>query len=80
MLVVRTVAVPANSRAGIVADEECLRQLAWTKLREVRRALAQRLKPVWDRLGNLQSSGVEVVAQTNGGGQPLAEPTLEAKG
>ena len=75
----RAVAVPADSRARVVAGEQHLRERLRREPRERRAARPERQQPIGDRSRRRDLRGVEIVVPAERGGDPLAEPALEAE-
>lgn len=72
--------VPADARAGIVADQQRLDELIGIKFGNSRGALAQRQQPVRYRRRGACFAGREIVAPAERRSKPLAFPLLELEG
>ena len=80
MLEHRPIAMPADTRTRVVADEQRLGEFVRREASEPRRFRLQWQQPVGDRFGRGKAPVIEIVAPSVHGGEPLAEPLMKAKG
>ena len=75
----RTVAVPADAGAKVVADDQGMGEIARLQSRESLGTHPRRIEPIRDFLGLSEAGIVEIVAPAEASRQPLARPALEAE-
>src|SRR4051812_4449951 len=70
----RTVTVPADAGAGVVADDQGMREILGRQLGEIGSPLAEGQQPFRNRLAAGEAGMVEIVPPPKASGQPLAGP------
>lgn len=65
----RPVLVPADARAGVVADQQGLFELLGRETRESGGPSFQRLEPIRERIGRREPAGLEIIAPAERSGR-----------